>query len=85
VNVSLTPELEELVHRKMETGCCDSASDVIADALHLMAERDRMQALNKDEIRRQIAAGMTSLRAGNSCDGEIFLAAMDAELAELER
>jgi antitoxin ParD1/3/4 len=85
MNVSLTLELERLVHRKVDTGRYTSAGEVIREALRRMAERDEMQALHKDEIRRQIAVGMASLRSGNSTDGEIFLAGIDAELAELER
>ncbi len=85
MNVSLTPELEQLVHLKVQTGRYTSASEVVREALRLMEARDQMQALHKDEIRAKIAAGMASLRAGKGEDGDAFLAAMDAELAALER
>ena len=85
MNVSLTPELEQLVHLKVQTGRYTSASEVVREALRLMEERDQVQALHKDEIRKRIAAGMASLRARKGADGDVFLAAMDAELAELER
>jgi antitoxin ParD1/3/4 len=85
LNVSLTPELEQLVHLKVQTGRYTSASEVVREALRLMEERDQVQALNKDAIRNKIAAGMASLRAGNGADGDAFLASMDTELAELER
>lgn len=84
MNVSLTAELEQLIHLKVETGRYNSASEVVREALRLMAERDERQALHKEEIRRQIAAGLASLRAGNSVDGETFMAGIDAELAKLE-
>jgi antitoxin ParD1/3/4 len=85
LNVSLTPELEQLVHLKVQTGRYTSASEVVREALRLMEERDQVQALNKDAIRNKIAAGMASLRAGKGADGDAFLASMDTELAELER
>jgi len=85
MNVSLTPELERLVHLKVQTGRYTSASEVVREALRLMEERDQMQALHKDDIRQKIAAGMASLRAGHSVDGDDILGGMDAELAELER
>ncbi len=85
MNVSLTPELEQLVHLKVQTGRYTSASEVVREALRLMEERDQLQALHKDEIRKKIAAGMASLREGKGVDGNAFLAAMDEELAELER
>ncbi len=84
MNVSLTPELEELVHLKVRSGRYTSASEVVREALRLMEERDQRLALHKDEIRTKIAAGMASLREGKGADGDAFLAAMDAELAELE-
>jgi antitoxin ParD1/3/4 len=85
MNVSLTPELEKLVHHKVETRLYTSASEVIREALRLMEERDQMQALQKDAIRKKIAAGMASLRAGKGTDGEAFMAQMDAEFDERER
>jgi antitoxin ParD1/3/4 len=84
MNVSLTPELEQLVHRKVQTGRYSSASEVVREALRLMEERDQMQAMQKDAMRKQIAEGVASLRAGNGVDGDAFLASIDAELAELE-
>jgi antitoxin ParD1/3/4 len=85
MNVSLGPELENLVHRKVETGRYGSASEVVREALRLMEERDQLTELRKDEMRKQIAAGMASLRAGKGTDGETFFAEMDAEFDALER
>jgi hypothetical protein len=45
----------------------------------------QVAAWRKDEIRKKIAVGMASLRAGKDTDGEAFMASMDDELAELER
>jgi antitoxin ParD1/3/4 len=70
---------------RVKTGCCTSASEFVGETLRLMEARDRIQAPHKDDIRRKIAAGMASLRAGEGEDGDAFLARMDAELAELER
>ena len=84
MNVSLTPELEQLVHLKVKTGRYTSASEVIREALRLLEERDELRVLHKDEIRKKIAEGMASLRAGKGTDGEAFFDNMDAELSELE-
>jgi antitoxin ParD1/3/4 len=85
MNISLTKELEELVHLKVATGRYTSASEVIREALRLMDERDQMLTLHKDEIRKKIAAGMTSLRAGEGIDGEAVFARIDVELDADER
>ena len=91
MNVHLTPELEQLVQSKVKTGRYNSASEVMREALRLMEERD----LAKAEVRKKIAAGVASARAGRLSDGDAFFAQMEAELeddilaedeqAELER
>lgn len=78
MNVSLTPELEQLVQRKVKSGRYNSASEVVREALRLMEERDQVKA----EIRRKIAAGVESARAGRLSDGEDFFYRMEAELDE---
>jgi antitoxin ParD1/3/4 len=45
MNVSLTPELEELVNEKVRTGLYHTASEVVREALRLLKQRD-------DETRR---------------------------------
>jgi antitoxin ParD1/3/4 len=85
MNVSLTPALEKLVQQKVESGRYSSASEVVGEALRLMEEHDQIQDLHKDEIRKKIAAGMTSLRAGRSVDGEAVFDRLEAELGAAER
>jgi len=41
MNVSLTPELEEFVNARVESGRCHSASEVVREALRLLEERDQ--------------------------------------------
>jgi len=84
MNVSLTPELEQLVHLKVKTGRYTSASEVIREALRLLEERDELQVLHKDEIRKKIAEGMASFRAGKGTDGEAFFDNLDAQLSKPE-
>jgi hypothetical protein len=50
-----------------------------------MEERDQIQDLHKDEIRKKIAAAMASLRAGRSVDGEAVFDRLEAELGAAER
>jgi antitoxin ParD1/3/4 len=40
MNVSLTPQLEEFVRRKVESGLYNNASEVIRESLRLLIERD---------------------------------------------
>jgi len=54
MNVSLTPELEQLVHSKLKIGLYNSVSRVVREALRIMDERDQIQVIQNDAIRRKI-------------------------------
>jgi len=60
MNINLTPQLEELVRKKVSSGLYNSASEVVREALRLMAEQDRLKAARLEELRRDIRAGLDS-------------------------
>ena len=80
MNISLTIELQNMVHDKVASGRYTSASEVVREALRLMEDRDQLLALQKQEIRSKISAGMASLRAGRSSDGNAYFDRVDAQL-----
>lgn len=45
MNVSLTPDLERFVREKVESGLYNSASEVVRQALRLLAARDQERAV----------------------------------------
>ncbi len=51
MNVRLTDELERLVQNKVQSGRCNSASEVVREALRLLEGRDELRALRKEERR----------------------------------
>lgn len=56
MNVSLTPELENLINEKVKSGLYNSASEVIRKSLQLLQEQD--------ELRREIMLGVEQIRNG---------------------
>jgi len=60
MNVSLTPQLEDMVRQKVASGLYTSASEVIREALRLMEEQDRMRATKLEQLRRDIQDGLNS-------------------------
>ena len=80
LEIELPPDLAAYVHARAEDGF-STDGDVVRDLVREAAQRDQFH----DEIRRKIAAGVASLRAGKGADGETFMAALDAELADGER
>ncbi len=59
MNVSLTPQLEQLVRAKVATGLYNNASEVIREALRLMEVRDSSAVLQ-----REVALGFAQLDRG---------------------
>ena len=64
MNVSLTPTLEELVHKKVATGRYNSASEVIREALRLLEERDEMRRMRLGTLRKELSVGFDQLERG---------------------
>ena len=76
MQVSLTPELKELVRRKLESGFYGDASEVIREALRLLAARDELDRLKLERLRAALIAGESS--------GLVEDFSMDELMAELD-
>ncbi|MDT5155825.1 MAG: antitoxin ParD1/3/4 [Acidobacteriota bacterium] len=66
MNVSLTPELEELVNQKVESGLYNSASEVIREGLRLLKEQDDLRLIHREELRREVLKGYEQSQRGES-------------------
>ena len=64
MNINLTPQLEEMVRRKVAGGLYNNASEVVREALRLMDTQDRMRELKLEQLRLDIQEGLTSGDAG---------------------
>ena len=70
MNISLTPELEEMVRRKVESGMYNSASEVIREALRFFSEQEQIREQRLEELRREIQIVLDSIKEGGLVDGE---------------
>lgn len=61
MNLSLTPELEKLIQRKINSGMYTNASEVVRDALRHMDERDSWK-----ELREFMAPRIAAAESGNT-------------------
>ena len=73
MNVSLTPELEQLVADKVRSGRYTSASEVIREALRLLEEQDQLRQQRLAEINRKIDKGLDQLAKGQSIPADQVL------------
>ena len=70
MNVSLTPELEQLVTQKVESGRYTSASEVIREALRLLEEHDQLKQQRLAQVREKIDRGLQQLDAGQGISAQ---------------
>ena len=84
MNVSLTKDLADLVRQKVDSGLYTSASEVVREALRLLADQDRLSEIREEELRRQIAEGIRSAETEPLVDGEDLMARLEARLQKLE-
>ena len=64
MNVSLTPELEELINKKVESGFYATASEVVREALRLFKDQDDYWQRRKAQLNAEIQKGLDSLERG---------------------
>jgi len=64
LNVSLTPELDDFVAGKVESGRYTSASEVVREALRLLEEHDRARGAQLTAFNKELGARLASLDRG---------------------
>ncbi len=78
LNVSLTPDLSRFVENRVRSGRYQTASEVVREALRLLAGRDRAPVASVEELKREIEDGLAQLGRGEGVDGEAFFRRLGA-------
>ena len=79
MNLPLTPEQEDFVQQELAIGNYTSATDLLADALQLLAKRRRYDQWARD-VQEKVAIAAAELERGEGVDGETAVAALRARL-----
>lgn len=85
MNVSLTPELEQFVQEKVKSGRYLSASEVVREALRLLEERDRIQQMKLETLRKEIMIGVEQIGRGEVVDGEEVFEELYEDIRQIEQ
>jgi len=64
-NINLTPEQDSFVDKVVKSGEYQSASEAVRDALRVLQQRRREDALKLKALRAQIKAGVDALDRGD--------------------
>ena len=68
MNVSLTPELEQFVQAKVESGRYNSASEVVREALRLSEDHEQARARQLADFNQELGRRLASLDRGATVD-----------------
>jgi antitoxin ParD1/3/4 len=79
MQVTLTPEQENLIQAELPIGTYDSPNAVLAEALNLLAQRRRYDNWAQD-VQEKVATAAAELEQGEGVDGETAITALKARL-----
>jgi antitoxin ParD1/3/4 len=79
MNVSVGPEFEAYIQKKVKAGDYASASEVVRDGLRMLRERDLLFEARLLELRGKIQEGIDQARAGRVSDGPSFMKRLQRE------
>lgn len=68
MKISLSPELDTFVEGKVKSGLYHSSSEVIREGLRLLKERDALQEIRVEELRKQVREGFAQIDRGQSLE-----------------
>lgn len=85
MNVSLTPELEQIVDQKVKSGMYNSASEVVREGLRLLQQRDENHEAKLNALRAEIQKGIDDMEAGRIYDGPSTMAGFREKLLKMKR
>ncbi len=50
MSILLSPELEQIINQKVESGLYDSANEVVRESLRLLQEQDEIEKMRREEF-----------------------------------
>ena len=81
MNVSLTPQLEQFVREKVDSGRYLSASEVVREGLRLL---DRVQQMKLETLRRELMIGVEQIERGEVVDADDVFAELEEDIRLIE-
>lgn len=65
MEITLTPELENLINEELQTGNYFSPSDVLRESLLYLKASRIPREVRRENLRREVQKGIDAMRAGN--------------------
>ena len=84
MNVTLPPELEQFISRKIESGQYFCESEVILEGLRLLRDRDELDKMRLETLRKEIAIGIEQADRGELVDGKVVFERLGQKIQALD-
>jgi len=65
MNINLGPQWAEFIDKRLKSGRYLSASEVVREGLRLLHEKEQLQELRLEQLRREVGKGIGSLDQGD--------------------
>ena len=85
MNVSLTPELEQFVNAKVNSGMYTSASEVIRESLRLLHTYEDLQSQRVKQLNQAIDIGLQQLEGGDKVLAKDSYAKFTKKINKIEK
>lgn len=85
MQVNISPEMEQIINARVESGMYPSAGEVVRDALQLLADHDEVYLRRLQTLRKNIEIGWQQSERGEVFTAEEVEAELDQIIAEAEK
>ena len=79
MEITLKPEIEELIESKVAAGEYASAGQLVTEGVRLLRARDELQAIRLQALKHEIQIGLAQLDNGEALDAEDVFAELLGE------
>lgn len=66
MNISITPDMEGWIDKKVKSGLYNSVSEVVREGLRLLIEQDELKALKLKSLKKALREGYDSASNGQA-------------------
>ena len=85
MQINISPEMEQIINARVESGMYPTAGEVVRDALRLLADHDAAYLKRMQTLRKNIEVGWEQSERGEVFTAEEVEAELDQIIAEAEK
>jgi antitoxin ParD1/3/4 len=84
MKITLTPEIEQLIQEKVNSGKYSSVSEIIGEGMRLLEARDRDKETQLVVLKEKIKQGIDAANRGELIDADEVFAELENDICQAE-